>query len=262
MVFSIKDAKLATHITLTQHNHFCGLYFFSEKKNHCWKNCWIILFIVLTKTGVLSIFGRLLKNVWPCNQLQPLKLKPNVTVVVFKLLGMDSSGCFLFWDLKTDDNQAYQCQIQRQSHRWWTDKDHFSFYSSFSGENGGVLCLRWWTNFKVVVQPKMFSKHLKNRYITFAIKQPLWPKALKLQSLLKWYKFQSLFTYDCSKLLRSFTIAGQNELTSCVTILSNGFARTWRLLTNVPFYIIVNYCLIRHSDLYIAVTPAEGTLQK
>lgn len=117
-------------------------------------------------------------------------------------------------------------------------------------------------NVHTIMSVLMFSKHLKNRYVTFAIKQPLWPKAVKLQSLLKWYKFKSLFTYDCSKLLRSFTIAGQNELTSCVTILLNGFAMTWRLLTNVPFYIIVNYCLKRHSDLYIAVTPAEGTLQK
>lgn len=53
-----KDAKLATHVTLNQHYHFCGLYCFSEKNkkavHHCWKNCWIILFTVLTKTGMLS----------------------------------------------------------------------------------------------------------------------------------------------------------------------------------------------------------------
>lgn len=51
-------------------------------------------FLVLTKTGVLSIFGRLMKYAWLCNQLRPLKLKPNVTVVAFKLQGMDSSWLF------------------------------------------------------------------------------------------------------------------------------------------------------------------------
>lgn len=33
MVFTKKDAKLATRVTLTQHYHFCGLYGFSEKNS-------------------------------------------------------------------------------------------------------------------------------------------------------------------------------------------------------------------------------------
>lgn len=100
-------SKLATHVTLNQH-YFCGLYCFSDlKKNknavhHCWKNCWIILFLVLTKTGVLSIFGRLMK----CLALQP--------ITAFK------TAVFLV-------------------------------------KKGGVWCLRWWTSFKEVVQPKLYT---------------------------------------------------------------------------------------------------------
>lgn len=53
---------------------------------------------------MLSIFGCLMKYVWLCKQLWPLKLRPNIAVVVFKLLGLNSSGCFLVCYFKTDDN--------------------------------------------------------------------------------------------------------------------------------------------------------------